>query len=115
MGAEPSLASRGCPSPLPSSLQRASGEVVEDALDVFVLFERVDELEDVLRLGLVERDEVLGDVLGFGGLDGDAVGLEGGLQLAEVGERAADYRLRLALVVRALAHLFEAVVDQVQL
>ena len=37
------------------------------------------------------------------------------LQLAEVREHAADHDLRLAFLAGALAHLLEAVVDQVQL
>ena len=45
----------------------------------------------------------------------DAARLERLLQPAEVGERAADHQLRLALLPGALAHLIETVIDEVQL
>src|SRR5262245_33932021 len=77
----------------------SSPEVVEDALDVFVLFQRVDQLQHLGRFVVGERHQVLRDVFGFGGLDGDAARLDGRLQLAEVGEGAADDGLGLALVV----------------
>ena len=58
---------------------------------------------------------VIGDVLRLGRERRDAALLERLLQLAEVGERAADHELRLALLAGALAHLLEAVVDQLEL
>src|SRR4051812_48239134 len=44
--------------------RRGLSEVVEHALDVLVLLQRVGELEHLGRLLLGQRDEVLGDVFG---------------------------------------------------
>jgi hypothetical protein len=76
---------------------------VEHALDVLVLLERVDHLQDFPGLLLALLDEVLGDVLRLGGVDGQLLGLQRRLQLAELGERAADDELLDALVVGRLA------------
>ena len=57
-------------------------------------------MRDVLRLGRDRRDAAV---------------LERLLQLAEVGERAAEDELRLALLAGALAHLLEPVVDELEL
>jgi len=42
-------------------------------------------------------------------------GLERLLELAEIIESAADHELRLTFLAGALAHLFETVVDQIEL
>ena len=92
-----------------------SREGVEDLLDVVVLLERVDHLEHLPRLVFGQVDGAQAHVLRPGRHGVDPALLERALHAPEVGEAASRDQLRLALVVGALDHLVEAVVDQVEL
>jgi hypothetical protein len=86
---------------------------VEHLLHVIVLLELVDDRQHSVASGPAAP---VGTVQMYScSADGrDAARLERLLQVAEVGERrTADHQLRLALSAGALAHLLEAVVDEV--
>ena len=78
-------AQAGGPATLPATRARATAavkagsrarlaQVVEHALDVVVLLERVDQLQHLGGLVLGQRDQVLGHVLRLGRLHRDAAG-----------------------------------------
>src|SRR5262245_57338873 len=115
-GASPARAgSRRYAYSLPAMVRAASGEGVEDLLHVVVLHKTIDQSEHVRRLVLGQLGRHGADVLVLGGQWSDAARFERLLQPAEVGEPAADHQLRLTLLAGALAHLLEAVIDQIQL
>src|SRR6185503_6192567 len=93
----------------------ALDERVIDVLDVLVLLELVDHREGFGGLRLRQLDRCRADVLVRRGHRRDAALLERLLHVAEIGEQAARDDLRLALVANAVAHLLEAMVDQIQL
>src|SRR5436305_8882180 len=92
-----------------------SHQVVEHPLDVLVLLQPVDQAEHLGGLILRQLHRGHRDVLRLGGEGGDAAVLQGLLELAEIGEGAAEHELRLPLIAGALAHLLQTVVDQLQL
>src|SRR5215472_5466436 len=96
-------------------VRAASGEGVEDLLHVVILLETVDQREYLGRLVLGQLGRYGADVLVLCRQSGEAARLERLLQPAEVGESAADHQLRFTLLAGALAHLLEAVIDQIQL
>src|SRR6516164_6945687 len=100
---------------LPSMVSAGSGEGVEDLLHIVILLETIDQREHLGRLVLGQLGRHGADVLVLGGQRSDAARLERLLQPPEVGEPTADHQLRFALLAGALAHLLEAVIDQVQL
>src|SRR5450432_3916777 len=74
----------------------ASGEGVENLLHVIVLLKLVDDGKHFGGLGLGQLARHGADVLMLGRNRRDASSLQCLLQVAEVGERAADDQLRLA-------------------
>src|SRR5215831_14496784 len=100
---------------LPDMVRAASGEGVEDLLHVVILLETIDQREHLRRLFLGQLGRHGADVLVLGGHWSNAARFERLLQPAEVCEPAADHQLRLTFLAGALAHLLEAVIDQIQL
>src|SRR6266404_6483175 len=92
-----------------------SRQGVEDLLHVVVLLEFVDQAQNLGCFGLGKLDRHGADVLVLGGERRNAPPFESFLQPAEIIEGAANHQLRLALVPGAVAHLFQTVVDQIQL
>src|SRR5687767_13429238 len=79
------------------SLIVESREGVEDLLDVLVLLQPVDQPQHLGGLVLGQAHRGQRNVLRLGRDGSDAAVLEGLLELAELGERAAQQQLRLAL------------------
>jgi hypothetical protein len=90
-------------------------EGVEYALHVLVLLELVDEREHFGGLVLRQLHGLRAHILMLRGERRDVARFERFLQLAEIGKRAVHDELGLAFVIRALAHLFKPVVDEVEL
>src|SRR5207249_9522140 len=70
--------------------RRVSAQVVEDPLDVLVLLKQVHELQDLGGLLFGQLDRGRGDLLGLGRARRDLAFLQRPLELAEVGEAAAQ-------------------------
>src|SRR5947208_1229885 len=94
---------------------KRSGERVEHVLHVVVLLQAVDEGQKLRRLGFGKLGRHGADVFVLGRERRETARLEGFLQASEIGEGAADHELRLALLAGALAHLVQAMVDEVEL
>src|SRR6516165_950996 len=92
-----------------------SGEGVEYLLHVMLLLETIDERQHLGRPFSGQLGQNGADVLVLGRERSDASRLVRPLQLAEVAKGAANDQLRFALLAAALAHLFQAMIDQVQL
>src|SRR5437870_3934220 len=92
-----------------------SGERVEHVLHVVVLLQAVDQGQNLGRLGFGKLGRHGADVFVLGREGRETARLEGFLQASEIGEGAADHELRLALLAGALAHLVQAMVDEVEL
>src|SRR3569833_667241 len=92
-----------------------SRESVKDFLDVLVLLEFVDEGQHFRGLLLGQLGRNGADVFVFRRYGVDVAHLESFLELAEVGEGAANDDQQLPFLARALSHLLETVVDEVQL
>src|SRR5204863_438947 len=76
-------------------------ECMENFLYVVVLLEAVDELENIFGRILGKLDRCERNVFGLGGDRLDAAVFERFLQAAEVGKRAADENLRIAVRIGA--------------
>src|SRR5688500_2854584 len=86
--------------------------VVGDGLDVVVVFEAVDQGEDLLRLFALDGDGRAGDVGDLGGLDGDATGREGFLDLEE-GDGGCIDLVHFAFVLHVFRPGFEGAFEEV--
>src|ERR1700681_67029 len=92
-----------------------SSEGVEHLLHVLVLLEAIDHRQDLGGLLLRQLRRHGADVLVLRRQRRETARFQCLLQPAEIGKGSADHQLRFAFFARALAHLVEPVIDEVQL
>jgi hypothetical protein len=86
--------------------------VMKDLLDVFVLFQAVDQFEDVLGLVFGQLDGGGRDPFELGADGDDAFFFQGLLHMTKIVEGCAQDDYGFVVFAGPFAHFFEAVVDE---